>query len=231
MKKILGLVLVLGGILLLLSNLNIYYVEDIMNYIWPAALILLGLASMIEDRRIHVFNGLLVTIGSLFLVQAFGIISSGEAELMIAPVVIITIGVCLLFGRSAVKTTRSYSNYERKEKDHKRHEGSQKSYTSLLNGLDEKVIDDAFVNCEVSAMLGGADIDFREIRILGSEATITLNALFGGVTAILPKNVRIIISGTPFLGGFENRTISDPSAEKTLYIRYTAMFGAVEIKN
>ncbi len=231
MKKILGLLLVLGGALLLLSNLNIYYVEDIMNYIWPSALILLGFASMIEDRRIHVFNGLLVTIGSLFLAHAFGIISSGQAELLIAPVVIITIGLCLLFGKSNVSTSHSYRSYERKSKEHKRHESSQKSYTALLNGVDEKIVNDAFDNCEVSALLGSADIDFREIRILGNEATITLNALFGGVSAILPKNVRIIISGTPFLGGFENRAVSDASAEKTIYIRFTAMFGTVEIKN
>jgi hypothetical protein len=47
----------------------------------------------------------------------------------------------------------------------------------------------------------------------------------------LPKDVKLIVSGTPFLGGFDNRCISDAAATRTLFVRYSSMFGNVEIKN
>ena len=65
MKRLIGLVFILGGALVLLSNLDIFRVTDLIDYLWPSALILLGLASIIENRRLTIWGLILVGIGGL----------------------------------------------------------------------------------------------------------------------------------------------------------------------
>jgi predicted membrane protein len=251
MKRWIGLVLIAGGVLFLLANLDIFEVDNLIDYLWPSALILLGLASMADNRRITVWGMLLVATGGLFLAEAFNLLYGLDPRALIGPVLVIALGFALLFGRShprfidhrttesikstvkesvdGVKKEFSENNYSSDTKA--RHSGSRKTYTSFLGGLDERINDNAFTECEVTAFLGGADMDFRDIKFAGDDATLTLNSVFGSIECLLPRDIRIIPSGTPVLGSFENRCVSDPNAVKTLYIRYTAMFGVVEIKN
>lgn len=242
MKRLIGLVLIVGGVLVLLSNLQIFYVQDLVDYLWPSALILLGLASIVENRRLTIWGLILVGIGGLYLADAFGLLLKYEldAALLIGPAILIAIGLGLLFGRRQhdinihipkdpihINVGNEYKSSESKTY----HTGSKQNYTGFLSGINERVVNDAFTTCEVTALLGGAEMDFRDIKFAGNEATLTLNAIFGGVECMLPRDIRVVASGTPMLGGFENRCISDPASTKTLFIRYTAMFGAVEIKN
>jgi hypothetical protein len=48
MKRLFGLVLIAGGVLILLANFKVFQIDDftnLINYLWPSALILLGSVS------------------------------------------------------------------------------------------------------------------------------------------------------------------------------------------
>ncbi|TFG83028.1 MAG: hypothetical protein E4G74_01830 [Erysipelotrichales bacterium] len=240
MKRLFGMVLVVVGILVLLSNLDIFYVSDLIDYLWPSALILLGLASIVEHRRLTIWGMILVGIGALYLANAFALLYKLDTSALIGPVILVAIGIGLLFGRRSheinIRIPRdpihiNVGNDFRSSGSSSSNNSSKQNYTGFLSSVEEHVLDEAFVSCEVTALLGGANMDFSDIKIAGNEATLNLNAIFGSVECRLPRDVRIVASGTPMLGGFENRCVSDPNAVKTLFIRYTSMFGSVEIKN
>jgi predicted membrane protein len=237
MKRFIGLILIIGGVLVLLSNLQLFYVRDLIDYLWPSALILLGLASIVENRRLTIWGMILVGIGGLYLADAFHLLAQYnlDASVMIGPAILIAIGLGLLFGRHPgeinIHLPKDPIHMNTGNEFKYSNTSSKKNYTGFLSGIDERVVDDAFTTCEVTAMLGGAEMDFRDIKFAGNEATLTLNAIFGSVECLLPKDVKILASGTPILGAFENRCVSDPTATKILYIHYTAMFGSIEIKN
>ncbi len=237
MKRFIGLILIVGGILVLLSNMDLFIVEDLISYLWPSALILLGLASIIEHKHLTIWGLILIGIGGLFLADAFGILAQYNLNprILVGPAILIAVGLGLLFGKHGgsinihipQEPVRVQSGSEYKSAN----TSSKSNYTAFLSGIDERVIDEAFATCEVTALLGGADMDFRDVKFAGNEATLNLNAIFGSIECLLPKDIKIVQSGTPILGGFENRCISDPTSARILYIRYTAMFGSVEIKN
>ena len=237
MKRFIGLILVIGGVLILLSNLQLFYVRDLIDYLWPSALILLGLASIVENRHLTIWGMILVGIGGLYLADAFHLLAQYnlDASVMIGPAILIAIGLGLLFGRHQsdihIRLPKDPIHLNPKNEHKYANTSSKKNYTGFLSGINERVIDDAFTTCEVTAMLGAAEMDFREIKFAGNDATLTLNAISGGVECLLPKDIKILASGTPILGAFMNRCVSDPSATKILYVRYTAMFGSIEIKN
>lgn len=236
MKRLFGLVLIAGGVLILLANFKVFQINDftnLINYLWPSALVLLGLASMIEHRRITVWGTFLLIIGGVYLAHAFGYLMGNDPQFMILPAIVIALGLALLFGRRVpeIRFPKEPIHINLGRDTNPRNESAKKTYTAFLGGLDERVVDDAFTTCEVTAMLGAADMDFRSIRFAGNEGTLTLNAVFGGIECLLPKDVRVVATGTPMLGGFENRCVDDPTASKTLYVSYSAMFGSIEIRN
>jgi predicted membrane protein len=237
MKRFIGLVLIAGGILLTLFYLNAFPVQLLIDYLWPSALVLLGMASIIENRRLTIWGLILIGIGALYLLNAAGILSPYELDpqVLIGPVVLVAIGLGLLFGshhsRVRVHLPKDPININVGGNSKNYNTSSQKHYTAFLGGIEERVADDAFTSCEVTAFLGSAEMDFRDVKFINNEATLTLNAIFGSVECLLPKDVKLIVSGTPFLGGFDNHCVSDATATRTLFVRYSSMFGSIEIKN
>jgi predicted membrane protein len=87
-----------------------------------------------------------------------------------------------------------------------------------------------FKGGELTAIMGGLEIDLREASIKG-EAVIDIFALMGGVEMRVPEDWLVIIEGFPFMGGFEDKTRPPKESTKRLVIKGTAMMGGLEIKN
>jgi predicted membrane protein len=83
-------------------------------------------------------------------------------------------------------------------------------------------------------MFGGVGIDLRQAGIRGDSAVIDVTSMFGGVEFKVPTNWIVVGHVFALFGGFGNKTVQ-PSADmpgvKRLYIKGSAMFGGVEVKN
>jgi len=87
---------------------------------------------------------------------------------------------------------------------------------------------------EVSAIMGGFEIDLRGAAISGDSATLEVFTLFGGIELKVPQEWNVVLHGTPILGMFANtaKAMADPSVpRKTLILKGTAIMGGVEVKN
>lgn len=85
----------------------------------------------------------------------------------------------------------------------------------------------------VFALMGGAELDFREARFGPGIVEITVFALMGGVEITVPPGVHVEVSGIALLGGFDERASSqsppDPGAP-VIRIGGFAMMGGVEVR-
>ena len=89
----------------------------------------------------------------------------------------------------------------------------------------------------VFALMGGAELDFREARLPVGVTELVAVAIWGGIEIIVPPDVNVEIGGTAIMGGFEQSEDAHlepdlPPADelRTLRITGLALMGGVDIK-
>jgi hypothetical protein len=214
------------GMLFLLNNLNIFFIHDIWRY-WPGILIAVGLVKMVDSPLSsgRVTGGILVGVGALFLADNLGFLNLTWGNFW--PLVLIGAGLVMLWSRLAPPPAGAASIPAGA------HEGVLNEY-AIFGGVERKVTTDDFRGGQVSAMFGGVEIDLRRAGMRGDSAVIDVNSMFGGVGFKIPQNWIVIGQIVAIFGGFGNKAVQ-PSADmpgvKRLYIKGSAMFGGVEVKN
>jgi hypothetical protein len=226
MRGIIPAIVVIGiGVLLLLRNMDIVFVQDLWRY-WPGILIAAGLVRLVDARNQHaqVTGGILVGVGAILLANTLGFLhlSWGEAW----PLVLIGAGIVMLYTRLAPQRpiqTRATGDIE----------GSLNEY-AVFGGVSRKLATDDFRGGSVSAMFGGVEVDLRRAGMRGDSATVDVSAIFGGVEFKIPPNWLVISQMTAIFGGIDNKC-AQPEADmpgvKRLYISGSATFGGIEFKN
>jgi len=87
----------------------------------------------------------------------------------------------------------------------------------------------------VVACMGGAELDFRSVRLPPGVTKVTVLALMGGVEIIVPPELSVNTSGLAIMGGFEpcdqiGTPTSDDGVSARLEIRGFAMWGGVRVR-
>lgn len=223
MRKFIGLVLVIFGALVLADTLQVFGEGvSLWNYMWPTVLILIGLSGLIRRGSFRIISVFLIVVGGFYLAQNLGIEWFVGKELHLFAVLLVLVGIQLLLFSGWTKISRHAHEFTNVSKN-------KKDFSALMGGLDEKVISDDFKGCSISAIMGGAEVDLTEVKI-NQDVTVECTAVMGAVEVALPRNVRIVVNGTPVMGGYENTNPGDPAAQFTVYVQYTAVMGAVEIR-
>lgn len=83
----------------------------------------------------------------------------------------------------------------------------------------------------VFALMGGAVLDYREARLGAAEIEVTVVAIMGGAEIIVPPGMRVVVTGSAFMGGFEHRAEGPPPPRgaPVLRINGLALMGGVEV--
>ncbi len=105
---------------------------------------------------------------------------------------------------------------------------------SVFGGSNRKVSGD-FKGADLSAVFGGGGLDLRNAEMSADEATVTVNAIFGGFEIRVPENWLVEVHIAGIFGGHEDKT-HQPDARlvpkpKRLIIRGATIFGGLGIKN
>ncbi|MCU1237862.1 MAG: putative transrane protein [Candidatus Solibacter sp.] len=211
------------GVLFLLNNLNIFYLHDIWRF-WPVALIAVGLAKLVDsqsdsDRTAGV---VMTVVGAIFLTRNLGFLFVTWNDLW--PLILIGAGVLMLWNRfytpSPVPAGASPEG--------------QFSIHAFFGGAERKVTTDDFRGGTASATFGGVELNFRKASMRADSAVVNVSAIFGGVEIKVPANWIVIAESSSVFGGFsDSSSHPDPDMPgvKRLYIRGSAIFGGVDIKN
>lgn len=215
-----GAVLLLLGGLLFADNLDLIDVRLYWRY-WGAIPLLLGVAKLLGggSRGDRGFGVVLSIFGGSQLAKAFGYWSPSPADI----VALIFIGVGLhflfrgLFGRPEPAVRPDSSDWI--------------SAFAVMSGFERSVNAQAFRGGDLTAVMGGCEIDLRSAS-MRAPASIDVFVMWGGIEIKVPEDWTVDLQGMPLLAGFVDKTRAPAVAtEKRLVIRGVALMGGVEIRN
>ena len=106
---------------------------------------------------------------------------------------------------------------------------------AIFGGVKRQIFSKDFKGGRVSAVFGGAELNFVNADIKG-RVVMELNNIFGGTKLVIPASWSVKQEISAIFGGIEDRRQQVPGApgadpEKILVIRGTCLFGGLEIRN
>jgi predicted membrane protein len=218
-----GLILVIFGVLFLLDRLGEFNFGDVISTYWPVILIILGFAILIGNGFRRPVPGLLfIVFGVLFLLAELDILRY-SAWHYIWPILIIILGLWLLL-RPAF--------FRRGTEHFPEIKGNDIDVTAVFSGLKRRIESASFRGGQATAVMGGVELDFTSAGLADGKASLDATVIFGGMDIRVPRDWRVVVEGTPILGGIDDkrRSVPESEAKATLYVRATAVFGAIAIK-
>lgn len=216
------------GVLLLLGNLHIVYVENWWRY-WPVLIIAAGLAKILEANHQggRVFGGVIAGVGGLFLLNNLNLLDLTWDAFW--PAVLIGVGVLMLVNRlSGPRILISRTDARPQPAD-----GTFVA-NAIFSGFKRKITDGDFRGAHLTAIFGGGELNLRQATMDGDTAVVFATAIFGGIEIKVPESWQVTSEGTGIFGGFSDETVHPPAGNpgmKRLVIRGEAVFGGVEVKN
>lgn len=219
-----GLIVILVGSMFLLDNLDILDI-DIRFYFWPTLLTLLGGLRVYsaESRSAYIWGGTLFTVGLVSLLSKMGVIALSIKALW--PLAIIAVGICVIF--HAMDSKR---RLESVAPNGATSDDSVINAVAVMGGFERRVTSQAFRGGEVTAVMGGCELDLRNASLQG-EAVLNMFVVFGGATLKVPADWTVVVQGTPIMGAFEEKTAMTGDGSKRLIVKGYAVMGGVEIRN
>lgn len=224
-QLVFGLAAILFGVVFLLDNMDVIDGRLYVRF-WPLFLIAFGVVRLLQPRAGgtgRFVGSMFIIIGAIFLLRTLGLTELGFRDLW--PLILVLIGGSLIWGSTS--RTRAIAG-----------DGAPADATSAVTGFavlgafERSVNTQDFRGGELTAIMGGCELDLRQADIKGAEAVITMFAFWGGIKIKVPHTWSVSLQGFPILGGFEDksRPPSVPGA-KLLIVKGTAIMGGIEITN
>jgi predicted membrane protein len=229
-KLAFGVIIMAAGFLLLGFNLNFLpYTWKEIFFSWQMLLIAIGVIS-IFSRDSWVPGVILITIGSFFLLPKLFFLPHNFMHYF-WPLILIIAGVVILL--------RRYPRH------HRSHASGQNVYerTSeegviledvVFGNSKQRITSQAFKGGKVSCVFANAEVDLTQAQLAVGIHELELNAVFAGITVILPVDWKVEMKMSSVLGGFaDKRTFlkESPDPSKVLVIKGSAVFGGGEIRS
>lgn len=87
-------------------------------------------------------------------------------------------------------------------------------------------------NLTIKAIMGGCSLDLRQAKFKSQETVIEAIAIMGGIDIVVPWGFKVIVSGSPILGGISQSVDQDylPSDAPQIRIKARAILGGIDIR-
>lgn len=222
-QVVLGLLVVGMGVLFLLDNLDILNVRHAIGF-WPLVFIVAGCAALFGNgpRSGNYLGGVLLAVGLLMILGRMGYFFISWSTLW--PLVMIALGGLVLFRSLGPGRVAKPGVAEGASPD------TVVDVVAVLGGFERRITSPDFRGGEITAVLGGCELDLREASIV-KDAVINVCAILGGINIKVPTDWTVVLNGSPIMGGFEEKTVTPPDASKRLIITGYAIMGGVEVRN
>lgn len=220
-QLLVGLIVIAVGVLFTLDNLGITDAEQYLRY-WPAGLIAIGLLKLAQSRdgMGGAFGGFIFALsGTWLLLEQTEVVRLSFWDLW--PVLLVMFGGYLVWQGYSGRQLRTASGDS----------NSVVSGLAVLGGVARGNNSRAFRGGNLTAVMGGCELDLRQAAIHG-EAALDVFAMWGGIEIRVPEDWTVVGRVTPLLGGFDDKTRPPQGASAhRLVIRGFAIMGGIEVKN
>ena len=219
-RLLFGIVLVTLGLLWTLDNLGLADAERILDW-WPALLLLYGFVRVTGlDGTRRVVSGVLFMIaGGWMLAREFGFVHVSIFRLW--PVFMIFVGASLVW--RSVRGPQAAENTDRE---------SYPRPFAFMGGVSRTIESQDLAGMEVSAVMGGVELDLRGSKPRGREVVVETFAWWGGIEIVVPDDWHVVTEVSPIMGGVEDSTRRTEAGEgTTLVVRGLVVMAGIEIRN
>lgn len=215
---IFGSLIALLGVVLLLDNLAFIDAAEVLQF-WPVILIVFGVVQIVRrnDTGGKVLGVIVGVIGLWLLLNNLDIVSLSVFALW--PLLLVGLGILMLARSSRADLPVAGV------------EGDTVNAFVTLSGARRATSSKEFQGGNVTAIMGGCEIDLRQADIKGDSAVIDLFVLAGGIEVTVPPGWAVENSVTPLLGGVDDKTARPAGGGKKLAVTGTVIMGGVELKN
>ena len=218
-QLILGLCAIFFGILFTLDNLHILRFGDLWRF-WPLILIVIGTIKILwaGGGSGLVAGGIIAGAGSLLLLNNLNFLRFSLFDYW--PLVLVAIGVSVVW--QALDSRRGLSTT-----------GTETvSGFAFMSGVVRNCNTQNFRGGDLTAIMGGCEIDLRQASIADGSAVIQVLAFWGGIEIMVPAEWNVRSTVVPLLAGFEDKTRPlNPAGQKTLVVKGFAIMSGIEVHN
>jgi predicted membrane protein len=228
-KYLLGVIIIVAGFLLLLSNIGIlpYELKHII-FSWQMLLIGIGVVSLFSSES-RTPGTILILIGGIFILPRIFDFSFNVWH-MFWPMILIGVGVMILtkrFPRRGWANPRRFINNPNLEEGYIHEE-------NIFSGGKQRVMHQVFKGGHINCIFGGSEVDLTQATLADGVNELEVNTIFGGVTLIVPSDWRVQLKMTSIMGGFSDKRAyvkENPDTSRILIIKGSTIFGGGEIKS
>lgn len=214
-RLVFGLFIIALGVLFTLDQMGLVDAEDYLPW-WPVVFILLGLVKLAQSGRGLGAGLVWIGVGLLFLASTLGYLPFSLFDLW--PLILVLLGWRLV-ARARREATRGGEGAE-----------PELSAVAVMGGLKRSNRSRSFRGGDLTAIMGGCEIDLRQAALAGEEAVLDVFAFWGGIEIRVPESWAVEDKVLPLLGAFENRTAPPgENAAGRLVIRGFVVMGGVEV--
>jgi predicted membrane protein len=220
-QSLFGLFVIAAGVVLTLDNLGMVEADRLYRY-WPTGLIAIGLLKLwqSQDGKGGAFAGFLFTVAGVWLLlEELALLRIHLEDLW--PLFLVFFGAYLVW--------RGVSGRQRRPAA--ADSTSTLSAVAILGSVSRGNNSRTFRGADLTAVMGGCEIDLRQAAING-EAVIDIFTMWGGIDIRVPEEWTVQSRVVALLGGVEDKTRPPQGAVRHLLtLRGFAIMGGVEIKN
>jgi len=217
-----GLLLILLGVLFLLDRMGRLDFGDLVGRYWPVIFILIGVSILLSNNFRNVGSGIFfILFGTFFLLLRLRIFDQALWRYL-WPLAVIAVGLWILLRPSFRPDKKKIPEMT----------GDDLAVNQVFSGTKRKIESQNFRGGKADVVFGSAEIDLRDAKLAGGQATLLLSVVFGGIEIYVPRQWQVVLQGTPVLGSIESHKATVPEAERTgtLNIQGSAVFGSIEVK-
>ena len=240
-RLIAGLAIVGFGLALLLDNLDVMEAHDLIRF-WPFGLIAIGLAKVVQDEeRSSKISGILfMAVGVLFAAENFFFIHFHVWQWW--PLALVVFGLLILFrafrpnpdNREGFGVTTGTGGTTVWGGVSAAKGGGTMDQTlsefAMWSGLQRRVASPAFKKADLTAIMGGIELDLRQAGTEGGEAVVDVFVMWGGIEITVPPDWAVSNQVTPIMGGAEDKSTGTQQARHRLIVKGVVIMGGVDIK-
>jgi len=224
-RLIVGIALMALGALWTLDNLDLLNADPIVRW-WPLVPLAIGLMKLtgVGMEKQVPFGAFLAIAGGLFLLGEFDLVRVNLG--IVWPLLFIFIGVQVTMRAMGGSRAAGPAPGQPDADDYVR------SF-AVMGGITRRNESQAFRGGELTAVMGGVELDLTNAVPAGGRAVVDVFAIWGGIDIRVPDDWRVEIEATPVMAGVESSARLAPglAAAGTLVVRGFVMMGGVDIKN
>ena len=218
MKKIssviVGIVFIVVGVIVGLNSFGITNINIFFDGWWTLLIIIPAINGFVTNEE-KTGSIIWLIIGIALLLGCQDLISFDILWKLTLPVILVFIGLSIVFNNNGKKGSKDTDDNE---------------YCVCFSGQTIKYDGKDFKGAEVNTIFGGITIDLTNAKVKDG-AVIDATAVFGGVTILIPEDLKVEIKSTSVFGGVSDKTKNKEKKDKvTLHVKGCSIFGGVDIK-